>query len=99
MAWFKVMDKLPEVSKMRLCYSEVYGVYVLANFHPARGWHDVDGDSIKSVTDWNDMELDLPFQVRHKFDEEIAQNYGFQKKTSSPSSSAERLAKLLESTS
>lgn len=100
MTWFNITEKMPADQKIHICYSEIWGVYVLAKFIPCTGWVDADGDDLKSVTDWSDVEVETPFPFRNAFDEEIGKKYGYKIKGSSSSSSySEKLARLLGSTS
>lgn len=98
MAWMNVKDALPKDEKFHVCYTEVFGIYAICKFSTSRGWVDSENDAVRSITDWNETELDMPFPVRNKFDEEIGEKYGIVKtrdSSSSSSSSAALIAALL----
>ena len=77
MKWVSVMQELPHESLYVLVYTEIFGTYHIANFHPMFGWRNSSSYPIKSVTQWLDCPLPLDFPFTDEYDEEIGKKYGF----------------------
>lgn len=77
MKWHHVSEDLPPENKIVLAYSEIDGIYTLAQWSSARGWLDQDSDDLKIITHWNEICLPLNFEITEKNEEELAKKYGF----------------------
>lgn len=77
--FYEVSEHLPEEGVLKWVYSEVWGYYYIAKWTASQGWVDQDGDHIKIITHWCDLELPMPFPSSGSYNEDVAVKYDFKR--------------------
>lgn len=78
--YYTPTEHLPQEDTFVLTYSAPYGAYQIARWTSSRGWIDIGGSQLRCVTEWLDLPLPLPYDIRNSYDDELATKYGLEKK-------------------